>query len=197
MSIIEFDDIFVQSLCQHDEDAFALFYHQTSDHFFRYIVTHYTISDADAQDILSDVYLKIWNGVSAYDHSYTFGQYVWTILKNHCKDYCKKIKPILFSDMMKSHTDDSSVDYSHLLLDESASSDVAATMDQNFALSSIHQAIISFDVEDQQLLHERFVLGYSYDDLASLYNHNPDTIRQKISRLVKKMRGLLAHTHDV
>lgn len=116
MSVIEFDDIFVQSLCQHDEDAFALFYHKTSDHFFRYIVTHYSVSDADAQDILSDVYLKIWNGVSSYDKTYTFSQYVRSILKNHCKDYCKKAKPILFSDMTKSqYHDDEALDYDALL----------------------------------------------------------------------------------
>lgn len=197
MSILEFDDSFIQSLLQYDEDAFALFYHKTSDHFFRYIMSHYTISEADAQDILSDVYLKIRNSIDQYDPAYTFGQYVWTILKNHCKDYCKKVKPILFSDMVRSSIDESHEDYSAMLLDESPSGDIATIMQQDFALSSIHQAISSFDLEDQQLLHEKFVLGYGYDDLAAMYGQNSDAMRQKISRLVRKLRALLAHTKDI
>ena len=56
---MNFDQTFVERIVQQDEFAFAEFYQTTVDDFFRYIVSHYTLSEPEIKDIVSDVYLKI------------------------------------------------------------------------------------------------------------------------------------------
>lgn len=96
---MQFDTQFVERLLQHDELAFAQLYEQTVDQFFRYIMSHYSLDEQEAHDLVADVYVKIWDNIEKYDEQYQFGQFIWTILKNHCKDYFKKMKPLFFSEL--------------------------------------------------------------------------------------------------
>ena len=69
---MDFDSEFIQLLIQQDELAFARFYEQSIDDFFRYISGHYTLSEEEASDIVSDFYLKIWENLEKYDEKYEF-----------------------------------------------------------------------------------------------------------------------------
>ena len=69
---MQFEQSFVERLIQYDDLAFAQFYEQSVDQFFRYIITHYSLSKQEAQDLLSDVYLKIWNNMDKFDPKYQF-----------------------------------------------------------------------------------------------------------------------------
>jgi len=60
---MQFEQSFIERLIQYDDLAFAQFYEQTVDQFFRYIVSHYNLSVGEVNDIVSDVYLKIWNNL--------------------------------------------------------------------------------------------------------------------------------------
>ena len=69
---MQFDPTLIERLIQHDDLAFAQFYEQSADVFFRYIMTHYSLSEQECYDILSDVYLKIRQNIDKYDEKYTF-----------------------------------------------------------------------------------------------------------------------------
>gem|GEM_PF-3558140 len=69
---MKYDSVFIERLRHHDELAFARFYEDSADDFFRYVVSHYNLSDSEVHDILSDVYLKIWQHIEKYDKKYTF-----------------------------------------------------------------------------------------------------------------------------
>ena len=56
---MNFDQAFIERIVQQDEFAFAEFYQATVDDFFRYVASHYTLSEPEIHDIISDVYLKI------------------------------------------------------------------------------------------------------------------------------------------
>ena len=180
-----FEQSFIERLLQYDDLAFAQFYEQTADQFFRYIITHYSLSLQEAQDILSDVYLKIWNNLEKYDPKYQFWQFVRTVLKNHCKDYFKVTKPLLFSDLVITHSDGSTSDLSDTLIQED---NVVDDVQQQFTQEIIQNALEQLDQESQELIHSRYVLQYSYDTLAHMYGLSNDNVRQKLSRIVKKLR---------
>lgn len=182
---MQFEQSFVERLIQYDDLAFAQFYEQTADQFFRYIISHYTLSVEEAHDILSDVYLKIWNNLWKYNPKYQFWQFVWTVLKNHCKDYFKVTKPLIFSDLKIIHEDGSETSVIDNLLQEDT---VASAFHTQFTHDIIQNALSKLDQESQELIHSRYVLQYSYDTLAGIYGLSNDNIRQKLSRIIKKLR---------
>ncbi len=184
---MHFDNEFINRIIQHDELAFAQFYEQTVDDFFRYVMSHYTISEWECQDIISDVYVKIRENLDNYDSKYLFWQYVRSILKNHCKDYYKKARPILFSEIS------GDLEAVPIVRDWSESDDL---FDFDIDHTILQDALRSLDKESQELIHSRYLLWYSYDTLADIHNMQVDAIRQKISRIVKKLRSKLAYTYD-
>ena len=182
---MQFEQSFIERLIQYDDLAFAQFYEQTADQFFRYIVSHYTLSVEEAQDILSDVYLKIWNNLGKYDPKYQFWQFVWTVLKNHCKDYFKVTKSLTFSELNVRNEDGSETSTIDTLLQEDT---VLDDFHKQFTHDIIQNALAQLDQESQELVHSRYVLQYSYDTLADIYGVSNENLRQKLSRIIKKLR---------
>ncbi len=186
---MDFEQSFVDRLINHDDLAFAQFYEQSVDHFFRYIVSHYGLEEQEVYDILSDVYLKIRDNIDKYDPKYKFWQFIRTILKNHCKDYFKSSKLLSFSDLTSSqHEDSSDEDVIDALLQEDNLSDL---IDTQYTYELIQEALKNLDEESQELIYSRYILQYSYETLATLYNLTNESVRQKISRALKKLRTLL------
>lgn len=69
---MNFDQEFIHRLVQQDELAFATFYEKTVDDFFRYVISHYNLSEQECFDIVSDVFVKIWENLDKYDEKYSF-----------------------------------------------------------------------------------------------------------------------------
>ncbi len=80
------------------------------------------------------------------------------------------------------------VDTHATLLTAYEEKDMESFFDEQFSLEYIQEALGLLDPEDQEIFHARYILQYPYDVIADLYNLNADTIRQKISRILKKTR---------
>ncbi len=188
---MNFDKALVERILQKDEFAFAEFYQKTVDDFFRYVISHYSLTEAEVNDIVSDVYLKIREWIDKYDTKFLFWQFVRSILKNHCKDYFKKQKPLLFSHIEQEQEDTNTSRYT---LDEGE--DFGQLF--NFSIDNVvlQKTLATLDQNTQELLHARFVLWYSYEVLSDMFMLSEDTIRQQISRILKKLKTLLWHTRD-
>lgn len=183
---MNFDSEFIKLLVTQDEFAFARFYEQSVDDFFRYIMSHYTLSEQESHDIVSEVYLKIWENLDKYDEKYEFWQFVRWILKNHCKDYFKKAKPLLLSQL----SDDVQDETKYHRQNDSAND----LFDFSVDAMAIKESLLTLDAESQELIHAKFVLGYDYDTIADIYAITSDNVRKKISRILQKLRLNTAHT---
>lgn len=184
---MNFDQSLIERILKKDEFAFAEFYQATVDDFFRYLISHYTLTDTEAQDIISDVYLKIREWLDKYDSKYLFWQFVRTILKNHSKDFFKKQKPLLFSQLEKEQEDYSS---HHLYEEENEYWELF-----HFSIDNalIQKALYALDKDVQEIIHARFVLWYSYEILSQMFSISETSLRQQISRTLKKLKSLLWH----
>jgi DNA-directed RNA polymerase specialized sigma24 family protein len=98
---LDFSKEFIEKLIKQDQRAFNEFYLKTVDMFFRYINSNFFLSKEDAEDIISDFYVKWWNIGSKYDFKQSFSAFVWTVFKNLVKDNFKKHKDISFSSFDK------------------------------------------------------------------------------------------------
>lgn len=70
--MIAFSDDQIKKLKAQDPNAFNEFYLQTVDTFFRYINANYFVSKQDAEDIISDFYVKFWEAIKNFDDKLSF-----------------------------------------------------------------------------------------------------------------------------
>jgi len=62
-------------------------YLSIQDILFRYIKSHYFVSDDVAEDMLSEFYLKFWRVVEKYNEAFKFESYIRIVFKSVIKDY--------------------------------------------------------------------------------------------------------------
>lgn len=111
-------------------------------------------------------------------------------MKNHCKDYFKKMKPLFFSDLVSADGSSAIEDHPHVSRD-GEEEDMTALLQQKYTYEHISVALESLDEESQQLIHAKYVLHYNYDIIADMYGLTNATVRQKISRIIKKLKQKL------
>ena len=81
-----------------DQQAIAALYEKTNRK--AYYLSMQLVKDQDqAQDILQDAYLKVFTNLNMLQQPENFQGWLDTIVINKSKDYLKKKKPVLFSQM--------------------------------------------------------------------------------------------------
>ena len=86
------DEESLERLVKKDESTFHIFYNNSVKIFFRYIKSKAYISEAQTQDLVSELYVKIWNNLPNYKKDHSFETRCWTILRNMMTDNFRKTK---------------------------------------------------------------------------------------------------------
>ena len=98
---------------QDDQNAINELYNQTFKKAYFIARTAIKSSDGDyssqIEDILQDAYVKAFSSLDKMEDPEKFQGWLDTIVINRCKDFLKKKKPTLFSDMASENSDDGSI----------------------------------------------------------------------------------------
>lgn len=183
--MVAYSQDFLKLLQSQDEASFATLYEDTVDMFYRYIKSHYFVSEPTTQDLLSETYLKIWNNLNNIDDTKKLWPYLWTILRNTIKDHFKKTKEIAFSEMY--HQEDQ-VPFEETLED---SEQITVLFDTQFESERIIQALNRLDDKFQQVLFLKYIELFENQEIALQLGISEENVRQRISRWLGKLRSLL------
>lgn len=178
-----FDDKFIKKLIQKDKNSFNEFYLKTVDIFFRYIKSNYFFKDADAQDLISSFYFKLWNVLELYNDWTNFSSRVWTIFRNMLKDYFKKSRDIPFSDMWEENND-----FGEWL---ESDKDIREFLEIDFEFNQIKSAMKKLDEVSSEIIFLKFIEERKNDEICKMLWISQDNVRQRLSRAIKKLKKLL------
>lgn len=178
---------FIDKLKNQDHTAFNEFYLKTIDVFSRYINANYFISHQDAEDIISEFYMKRWASIKHYDKDAgSFTGYFRTIFKNTIKDHFKKNSDVPFTDLESNDEDAGS--FEENLIDES---DIMTLLEQDFKFEQIQKAMKELDDHHKDIIYRKFIEEKSNEEISLLLGISQENIRQKISRAIKHLKTLL------
>ncbi len=189
--MFDFSKDFVNSLIKKDKQYFDKFYIETVDIFYRYLKSNYFLDDQEAEDILSQFYIKVWNNLGKYSFDYSFESWVWTVFKNVVKDSFKKRKYFGFSQLQG---EDESFNYEETLI--SNEEEIMELMEKNFRYEVIQDAIEKLDDESKDIIYFRFVQQYSNKEISNILWITQMNVRQKVSRAIKKLKQNLDQYWD-
>lgn len=181
---MDFEKEFIEKLVKQDQMAFNEFYLKTVDMFFRYINSNFFMRKEEAEDIISDFYVKrreIWK---KYDFKQSFSAFVWTVFKNLLKDNFKKHKDISFSTFNNSD----STSFEDKLEDDL---DILELLESNFQFKQIENAMKNIDAESREIIYLKFIEEKDNTEIAEMLEITNENVRQKISRSLKKLKALL------
>lgn len=157
-----FDPENIKKLKEQDQNAFNQFYVQTVDMFFRYINANYFIPKQDAEDIISDFYVKFREGVKSFKEDQSFTAYFRTIFKNTIKDFFKKNTDTPFTDLQ---TNDEGEKFEDTLADDT---DLTLLLEHDFKFDQIQGAMKRLDDISKDMIYFRFVEEKSNEEISLL-----------------------------
>lgn len=154
-----------------DLTGFDLFYRRNHKLIFNFLLSRLG-SRADAEEAFQDTFMRIHKAIITYDPDQKALPWVFTIARNAAVDIVRR---------RRSHLSDSDV------AEPSFEPATEVTIAAREVLNSL---VVGLSLEERSLLESRFLNEESYDEIAARLRIKADVVRQRVSRLIKKIKGL-------
>ena len=171
--IIADDRRLAQLVLEGDDAAFEHLFNRYREAIRRLFVQRLG-SEADADDLLQETFIKVYLNVHRYDSSYTFGQWLYTIARNTFVDFTRKSR-------------------TSLSIDEYFPSPAATTPtpEESIINSQQRMQIDKFlerlSEQHRTLFRLRFIEEYSYEEIAEKLRMPMGTVKTGIHRARERM----------
>ena len=184
----EYSKQFLTTLKKQDPASFWQIYDTYVDVFYRYIKAHYKLEESEIQDILSDVFVKIRQALPRIDVDGSLSWFLRTIAKNHIIDHLKRHKEISFWMLSSRNIDSEKSERWEDTIQDPI--DVLESCNISFKHEKIQEALERLDEKYWDPIILKFVEGLSYEEISKSLGISQDTVRQRISRWLKKVIDL-------
>lgn len=169
-----------------DRAAFDMFYRLTVPRLAA-IAQRVTQKTELAEEVLSDVYLQVWNRADRFDDSRGSVLAWLTILcRSRSLDRVRRNRAGAMGDAL-------SIDDVPESVSEEQPQDLLLTVEANTAL---HTALESLDEQQRQLLSLAYFKGYSHSELAALTGIPIGTVKTRIRRAVILLKEMLVNNDN-
>ncbi len=159
-----------------DAKAFYEFYLRSKPVVLAYL--NKLIPSADVSDAFQDTYLRVHRYIMTYDPNRSAMMWILSIARNVARDHWRS----------------SRVRQGQIDLDASHLESTAKTSAMADFSSLISQACIGLSKQEVSLLVERVFEETSFEDLAEKHGLTPVNARQKISRILRRIRRALTES---
>ncbi len=149
-----------------DVDAFAALYSEIYLDLYRFAL--YSLrSPADAEDAVSETVIDAFTSIQKLRSEESFKAWIFKILSAKCKRRMRFIQPLLD-------------EFSETIPDENSSENLAELID-------VRNYFFQLKDEERLIISMHIFAGYTSQEIAKILHLNPNTVRSKESRALKKL----------
>lgn len=145
-----------------------------------------TRDGAAAEDIVQDVFVKVWKNISSFNAEKKFSTWIFAIAKNVAYDFFKKKKAIPFSVFenedgnILEYIEDETILHSRELLQKIDNAKEAQDL------------LASLPIQTRTILLLHHVQGFSLAEIAEILGHRTNTIKSQYRRTILHLRKNLS-----
>lgn len=165
---MEPDTEFIERLYKKDEEAVKIFLNQFKIPLYNYIY-RMVYNHADAEDILQEVFLKIFKNIERIDFSKNYKSFIYKVARNLTLDFLGKRKD-------KYELDEEAMggeDISHRKIE---------TKDR------MEKALQSISREEREIIVLKYIQELKISEISEIIKIPENTVKVRIFRAVRKMR---------
>ncbi len=149
-------------------------------------VYNFVGNDADAEDIVQDVFVKVWKNIKKFNEKKSFKTWIFTIAKNTSLDFLKKKKAVPFSRFEDKNGDNGfleNIEDDELLPDKLLErEDIGGILTKAIeTLSANYKTVL--------LLHYKEEL--TFQEIATILAESINTVKSRHRRALATLKGLL------
>ena len=191
---VRLDPELIRRAMKGDEDAFREIYEKTYK--FNYYVTRkYMKTDASAEDVLQEAYIKIWTHLPGLQNPEGYVNWSRRIVANTALNELRKTEPMLFSEMSNEGEDGSEMEFQvedtylpnqpELNFTEKEEHEIIRSMVESLS-DEQRLCIMMYYMEEIPVREIAETLGVSEGTVKSRLNYGRQNIKAKAEELEKK-----------
>jgi len=158
---------------QSEPKAFTEFFNRTSTFVFSYLRFKLR-SHSEAEDVMQDTYFRIHRYIASYDSQKNAMNWIMTIARNAMFDHLKSHRELSVTEALEEI--------------QLASKECSPEQMLEFR-RTIETLCLKISDAEYQLLLERVLNDSSYSEIALERNISVENARQKVSRILKRLRS--------
>lgn len=178
------DDIaLVNKLASDDQVAFEVLFHKYKDKLYSFLI-HLGNSASAAEDVLQDVFMKIWDRRTQLGEIDNFNAYLFRMAANQAINLMRRqSREIKILDELKLYT-----------IDENGT---AQAMSEKEVQETLAKALATLPQQQYKVFMLSREHGLKYDDIATEMGISSATVRNHMVQALKKIRVYLESSHII
>ncbi len=139
----------------------------------------------ESNDLVQDIFLKVWKNLKKFDPEKSFKAWIFTIARNTVFDWLRKQKSIVFSDL---DTEDQS--FAETIADTEPIADEVLFQKEN--QDALNRAIGELSEETRELVLLRLGEELTFDEIAEIVGKPMNTVKSKYRRALLELKRKLS-----
>lgn len=165
------ENLLVSNILKGDSESFPKLVHTYQNQLYNFIYKM-TYSKEDTEEILQDVFIKVYNNLYRYDSRYSFSTWIYRIALNTFKTaYNKKKRKLMYVSIDEFDKD---------IISNLGSPDIIFELKENYM--DIVRIINKLKEEQKVILILRYIRDFSYNEIAEIVGITPEAARMKAHR---------------
>jgi len=169
-----------QIACEGDEKAFAELFRHFYDRLLHFCI-QYVHSREAAEEIVSDVFVKIWNRRSELEKVVNLEVYLFVAVKNHSLNYLEQYSSLRISPINEETG----------IAELTNSVDPEKTMEWKEILFRMDQEVSRLPDQCRRVFKLIKEEGFKYKDVAEILNISPRTVETQLFRAMKRLNEII------
>lgn len=172
-------------LVRNDPEALSYIIDRYKGKLERYISRRTCVSNHDKEDILQDVFIKIYRNINEYDNSLVFSSWIYRVTHNYMIDWYRKNKKHISISL-----DDEESKLIHILEDENSKINNQILQDEE-DLNLIKKNMQKLSEDYQEILILKFFEDKTYEEISDILKISTNSVGVKINRAKKLLKQKL------
>ncbi len=172
MEIITF--ALTSALSDNRESRFAYIWKRYRKRIYYYITSVLHCSREDGEDLLQEIMMKVYNNLEKYTAGSSFDAWIYTIARNHCLDFMRKLKARPGAE-----------EYREGDGEEPDPFEIVCSGELHQA---IHGCLRDMDGSDREMIYLRHFEGLRYKSIGAVIGMNVNSVKTRMRALESRLR---------
>ncbi|MFZ2310263.1 MAG: sigma-70 family RNA polymerase sigma factor [Patescibacteria group bacterium] len=186
-SLPEFDNLSdeeIVNLTLKNQDNFTYLINRYQDKLFNYIRRITNIRDEDAQDLLQDIFLKIYLNLNDFDNSLKFSSWVYAISRNQVISNHRKLQVRVEGHSVPLEDDSAKKIISGFNIEKE--------IDSNYLKNNVFKVLDALDEKYRDILILKFIEEKNYQEISDIIKKPVGTVGSMMNKAKKMFKDELS-----
>lgn len=166
-----------------DQQYFGYLIERYQDKLTRYIKRITDVSKEEIEDILQDVFIKIYENLNSFDNSFKFSSWIYQITHNEVINRFRKRQA-----RPKKISLDCDLDFFENLASET---DIVQELNLEEKAKAVSAALNKLDIRDKEILVLKYFENKSYTEISDILKKPVNTVGTLLHRARKRFKTII------